>query len=97
MHEILTNHQTDYRASQVLARVGFLYLRFLTIQLQQAHPPSTPTNFIESPWLAIWMKSCEEWRFRKPESPPFDRAKTVPLKNRYQLVFLAMNVWSWFH
>ena len=86
-----------YRASRELARVGFLYLRFLTIQLQQAHhPPPTPTNFIESPWLAIWMKSCEKWRFRKPESPPFDRAKTVPLKNRYQLVFLAMNVRGWF-
>ena len=85
-----------YRASRELARVGFLYLRFLTIQLQQAHPPSTPTNFIESPWLAIWIKSCEEWRFRKLESPPFDQATRLPLKNRYQLVLWAINVWGWF-
>ena len=38
----------DYRASvtasQVLARVGFLYLRFLTIQLQQAHPPTVDAH-----------------------------------------------------
>ena len=33
-----------YRASQVLARVGFLYLRFLTIQLQQAHPPTVDAH-----------------------------------------------------
>ena len=32
-----------YRASQVLARVGFLYLRFLTIQLQ-AHPPTVDAH-----------------------------------------------------
>jgi len=28
----------------VLARVGFLYLRFLTIQLQQAHPPTVDAH-----------------------------------------------------
>ena len=33
-----------YRASQVLARVGFLYLRFLTIQLQQAHQPTVDAH-----------------------------------------------------
>ena len=32
-----------YRASQVLARVGFLYLRFLTIQLQ-AHLPTVDAH-----------------------------------------------------
>ena len=30
--------------SQVLARVGFLYLRFLTNQLQQAHPPTVDAH-----------------------------------------------------
>ena len=34
----------DYRASRELARVGFLYLRFLTIQLQQAHPPTVDAH-----------------------------------------------------
>ena len=33
-----------YRASRELARVGFLYLRFLTIQLQQAHPPTVDAH-----------------------------------------------------
>ena len=33
----------EYRASQVLARVGFLYLRFLTIQ-PQAHPPTVDAH-----------------------------------------------------
>ena len=32
------------RASRELARVGFLYLRFLTIQLQQAHPPTVDAH-----------------------------------------------------
>ena len=34
----------QYRASRELARVGFLYLRFLTIQLQQAHPPTVDAH-----------------------------------------------------
>lgn len=42
--EMMVLLKKRYRASRELARVGFLYLRFLTIQLQQAHPPTVDAH-----------------------------------------------------
>ena len=42
--KILDQRSCRNRASRELARVGFLYLRFLTIQLQQAHPPTVDAH-----------------------------------------------------